>query len=122
MAAVLKQALTADEPPCIAELAKRLDVGTAALYEQFPKQVAKLSARYQAFKRQSSIRRKLADSEAVRQTANRLHKEGKYPSVRRVLAELGWKRSRDKDTLVRRALSEVRKQLCLDGSRSERKA
>ncbi len=111
LAVRLEQALKEDEPPSIKALGKQLHVSSSSLYIDFPQQVAQLSARYRTFKAQSFVVKKTAAAEMIRQAAATLHVRGEYPSIRRVLRELGWKRSREDDAFVRRILSEIRSEL-----------
>lgn len=113
LARMLKKALDAKHPQPIHALAKRIGGSYGWLYKTFPLEVSQLSARYQAFKKQSVVIRKAAAADRTRAIAYKLHEQGEYPSVRKVFKELGWKRTRERDEYVREVLTDVRNQLGL---------
>ena len=108
---LLAKALAEREHLSIRALGKLLGVSVAFLYDNFPQEVAQLSARNRSFKEQAAIAKKNATADMIRQAAHQLHGQGEYPSVRRVLRQLGWKRNREIDDLVRSLLANVRTEL-----------
>jgi lambda repressor-like predicted transcriptional regulator len=107
----LANALDAPEPQSSRALARSLGVSYSGLYKAFPKEVMQLSARFRAFQKQSSMARKDAAAALIRGAAYRLHEQGTYPSVRKVLRELDWQRTQKTDELVREVMTSFRREL-----------
>jgi len=95
------------------ETTRNKAVSPGSLHTAFPNEVAQLSGRYQAFKRQSFLAKRSAAADLIRGTAYTLHEQGQYPSVRKLLNGVGWKRTREDDVFVRGVLTAVRNELGL---------
>ena len=88
---VLEATLTSDEdpPPSLREVARRLGiVEMGGLYRRFPELSRAVAARFQAARKDRTLRRQDALREEVRQVVAALHAAGQYPSCNEVRARL----------------------------------
>lgn len=71
-------------PPCMREVARRLGLESANLYQRFPDICRAISARFQEYRMTRTLHRRQILCDAVRAATFTLHEQGLYPSHDRV--------------------------------------
>jgi hypothetical protein len=84
----LQAALSEWPAPPLASMCKQIGLSRSSLEEVCPKECAAIRTRYLRARREASQRRREDLNREVRQIVQRLHHEGKYPTVGRVTALL----------------------------------
>ncbi|HKR60215.1 MAG TPA: hypothetical protein VJS64_10820 [Pyrinomonadaceae bacterium] len=82
--AQLLSALDEAIPPSVKELSRRLGCAQGTLYEHFPEECAKLSARRALYFAEVTMKRRQQRREEIRRSIIELHNQGIYPSLQRV--------------------------------------
>jgi transcriptional regulator with XRE-family HTH domain len=91
----LQATLRESPAPSFTSVCKRIGLSRSCVQETWPRQCAAIESRYLRDRREASQRRKDQMREEVRQIVRELHRQGKCPSVERVLRLLGESTLRD---------------------------
>jgi hypothetical protein len=108
---ILTQALESSDPPSNESLASQSGFSFIYMRKCYPELYQKLVNLRRASRPLVVIKRKEKRSEEIRCAALALHERGEYPSMRKVLRELGWSHSRQTDTFTHSLLKEIRTEL-----------
>jgi len=107
----LIEALKSPNPPTLRTLASEIGCRSNYISKNYPDLSRKLQDRRKALRYQVLMTESKRLSNEIRSRALILNERSEYPSVRRVLRDLGVKRTRTTDALTLKVLREVRMEL-----------